>query len=221
MGCVTATTGRGSRSRAPGNRAPRNRLSPDKRRSQLLDLGVRLLATRSLDELSIDLLAEEAGISRGLLYHYFGNKHAFHEAVVRRAADDLIAQTAPPVTGDPIERLLASVTAYVDYVVANYEGYLSLVKGAAGGNEAIRQIYDDARNALTDRIFREDAQGQIIEDTPAARLLMRGWGAMTEDLVLSWLVDPTGVTREELLAMMAQSLPALVSILPQPSVVEQ
>ena len=75
---------------------PISRLAPDERRSQLLDLGVRLLATRSLDQLSIDLLAEEAGISRGLLYHYFGNKHAFHEAVVRRAADDLIAQTAPP-----------------------------------------------------------------------------------------------------------------------------
>ena len=74
----------------------RARLSPEERRSQLLDLGVRLLATRSLDELSIDLLAEQAGISRGLLYHYFGNKHAFHEAVVRRAADDLVAQTAPP-----------------------------------------------------------------------------------------------------------------------------
>ena len=70
----------------------RTRLSKEERRSQLLDLGVRLLSTRSLDELSIDLLAEEAGISRGLLYHYFGNKHDFHEAVVRRAADDLIAQ---------------------------------------------------------------------------------------------------------------------------------
>ena len=45
----------------------RTRLAPDERRSQLLDLGVRLLATRSLDELSIDLLAEEAGISRGML----------------------------------------------------------------------------------------------------------------------------------------------------------
>ena len=77
--------------------APRTRLSPEQRRSQLLDLGVRLLATRSVDELSIDLLAEEAGISRGLLYHYFGNKHQFHEAVVRRAADDLVSQTAPPV----------------------------------------------------------------------------------------------------------------------------
>ena len=121
---------------------------------------MRLLATRSLDELSIDVLAEEAGISRGLLYHYFGNKHAFHEAVVRRAADDLIAQTAPPAEGEPLERLLASVTAYVDYVVANYEGYLSLVKGAAGGNETLRAIYEEARSALTDRVFPEDAAGR-------------------------------------------------------------
>src|ERR1700710_1572899 len=94
----------------------RSRLSPEERRGQLLDLGVRLVATRSLDELSIDLLAEQAGISRGLLYHYFGNKHAFHEAVVRRAADDLIAQTAPPPGGNPVERLLGSVTGDVDYV---------------------------------------------------------------------------------------------------------
>jgi AcrR family transcriptional regulator len=118
----------------------RTRLSPAQRREQLLDLGVRLLADRSLDELSIDLLAEEAGISRGLLYHYFGNKSAFHEAVVRHAADDLVAQTAPPPGGEPLERLLASVAAYVDYVTANFEGYVSLVRGAAGGNEALRGI---------------------------------------------------------------------------------
>src|SRR3954451_5854001 len=99
MTTVTATT--------------RSRLTPDERRSQLLDIGVRLLATRSLDELSIDLLAEEAGISRGLIYHYFDTLHAFREAVVRRTADDLIAQTAPPAEGDPLERLRVSVTAYV------------------------------------------------------------------------------------------------------------
>lgn len=192
----------------------RTRLTADERRSQLLDLGVRLLATRPLDEISIDLLAEEAGISRGLLYHYFGNKHAFHEAVVRRAADDLVAQTAPPVEGEPLERLLSSVTAYVDYVVSNYEGYLSLVKGAYGGNETLREIYEEARAALTDRIFREDAQGTIISDTPAARLVVRGWAALAEELVLTWIRDPAGVTREELLTMLAASLPALVDVLP-------
>ncbi len=195
--------------------APRSRLSPDERRHQLLDLGVRLFATRSVDELSIDLLAEEAGISRGLLYHYFGNKHAFHEAVVRRAADDLIAQTAPPTTGDPIERLTVSMTAYLAYVESNHEGYLSLVKGAASGNETLRAIYDEARWALTDRIFTEGAQAEIIPDTPATRLVVRGWAAMTEELVLGWVAEPGEVTREELLSIMTVSLPALVGALAQ------
>lgn len=197
----------------------RTRLSPDERREQLLDLGVRLLATRSLDELSIDLLAEEAGISRGLLYHYFGNKHAFHEAVVRRAADDLIAKTTPPVEGGPVERLLISLAAYLDYVVENHEGYLSLVKAAAGGNETLREIYEDSRSALNGRIFREDAQpgaegGQIIPDTPTTRLVVRGWSAMVEELVLSWIDEPGEVTREQLLEVMAASLPALVEVVP-------
>ena len=192
----------------------RTRLSPEQRREQLLDLGVRLLATRSLDELSIDLLAEEAGISRGLLYHYFGNKHAFHEAVVRRAADDLIEQTAPPADGDPMERMLTSLAAYLDYVVANHEGYLSLVKAAAGGNETLREIYDEARSALNSRIFREDAQGDLIPDTPATRLVVRGWSAMVEELVLSWIDQPSGVSREALLEIMAASLPAFVEVIP-------
>ena len=191
----------------------RTRLSPDQRRTQLLDLGVSLLATRSLDELTIDLLAEEAGISRGLLYHYFGNKHDFRAAVVRRAVDDLVQQTAPPPGGEPLDRLLASIASYVDYVVANYEGYSSIVRAAAGGNETLRRLYDEARTALTDRIFTEDAQGELLPDTPAARLMVRGWSAMTEDVVLAWAADPAGVSREELLAALTASLPQLVELL--------
>ena len=198
---MSTTTGAGS---------GRTRLSPDQRREQLLDLGVRLLASRSLDELSIDLLAEEAGISRGLLYHYFGNKHAFHEAVVRRAADDLIAQTAPPAHGEPLERLLASVTAYVDYVLANFQGYVSLIKGSASGNEALRAIYEEVRAVLSDRIFQEDPAGQLVADTPRNRLVVRGWSAMTEELVIAWGTEPAGVTKDELLAVIGGSLPALI-----------
>jgi AcrR family transcriptional regulator len=197
------------RTRTRPARTARVRLTPDERRTQLLDLGVRLLAHRSLDELSIDLLAEEAGISRGLLYHYFGGKQAFHEAVVRHAADELIARTAPPAEGDPLTRLAVSMTAYVEYVEANHEGYLSLVKGAQGGNEALRAIYDEARSALTDRIFTEDG-GVLVPDTPATRLLVRGWSALTEEVVLRWVADPAGVSREELLELIAASLPALV-----------
>ena len=199
----------------PVTSTPRTRLAPAQRREQLLDLGIRLLATRSLDELSIDLLAEEAGISRGLLYHYFGSKQAFHEAVVRHAADDLIAQTTPPTSGAPLERLLTSMTAYVDYVVANHEGYVSLVKAASGGNESLRAIYEEARSALNSRVFREDAQGEIIAETPATRLVVRGWSAMAEELVLSWIEEPEGVTREQLLEILTASLPAIAEVIPE------
>ena len=203
MPAVTTATSKG----------PRTRLTPDQRRNQLLDLGVSLLATRSLDELTIDVLAEEAGISRGLLYHYFGNKQEFREAVVRRAVADLVEQTAPPPGGEPLERLLASVAAYVAYVETNYQGYVSIVRGAAGGNETLRQVYEQTRDALTERIFTEDAQGEIIPDTPPARLMVRGWSAMGEEMVLTWVADPRGVTREQLLEALAASLPALVDLL--------
>jgi AcrR family transcriptional regulator len=192
----------------------RVRLSPDTRREQLLDLGVRLLSTRSLDELSIEMLAEEAGISRGLLYHYFGNKQDFHRAVVRRAADSLIDVTAPVEDGEPLDRLARSLEAYVDYVVENFAGYTSLVRGAASGNEALQEIYEEARAALTDRIFETAGEQGLstfgVTDTPAVRLMVRGWSAMTEEVVLSWVRDGRGIPKDELLVLLAAALPAVL-----------
>src|SRR3954470_9565566 len=195
--------------------AARVRMAPDDRREQLLALGVRLLSTRSLEELSIETLAEEAGISRGLLYHYFDNKQDFHRAVVRKAADDLIEVTAPAAEGEPLERLTASLDRYVAYVEANHAGYTSLVRGAAGGNEELRQIYEEARSALTDRIFDVGGgagRGAVlavlaVTDTPEARLMGRGWGALAEELVLSWVRAPAGVSRPDLLRMLTTALP--------------
>ena len=198
----------------------RVRMDPEIRREQLLEHGVRLLSTRSLDELSIEVLAEEAGISRGLLYHYFGNKQDFHRAVVRKAADDLIRVTAPVREGEPLERLARSLDAYVRYVQTNYAGYVSLVRGAASGNEDLQRIYEEARAALTDRIFDEadhqaDGGGVLdvltLEDTPAVRLMVRGWSAMAEDVVISWVRDDRGVSRDELLTMLAAALPGVLS----------
>ena len=199
----------------------RVRMSPDHRREQLLELGVRLLSTRSLDELSIEMLAEAAGISRGLLYHYFGNKQDFHRAVCRRAADDLIEVTAPVQEGAALERLARSLDAYVGYVEANYAGYVSLVRGAASGDEDLQAIYEEARAALTDRIFdtAADDAGVLevftLADTPAVRLMVRGWSAMCEDVVVTWVRDTQAgrevVSRPDLLAMLAAALPGVLS----------
>ncbi len=186
----------------------RVRLSPDDRREQLLDLGIELLTTRSLDELSIDLLAEEAGISRGLLYHYFRNKQEFHRAVVRRATDHMLELTTPDPALDPLTRLSEGLAAYVDYVEANFEPFTSLVRGAAGGDRFLREIYQDARGAITGRIF--DSIGELgLSDSPATRLLVNGWAAMVEESVISWVQDPQ-VPKDELLRLLAAALPAVL-----------
>ena len=189
-------------------------MSPENRREQLLELGTRLLSTRTLDEISIELLAEEAGISRGLLYHYFGNKQEFHVAVVRRAVEDIYAITAPRDIEDPLEQLAVSLGAFVDYVSENYTGYVSLIRAASGGNEELRKIYQDARRALTDRIFSiagpEHLAALGVIDSEATRMLVDGWAALVENVTVAWVEDAHGVTREELLKRLAMALPALV-----------
>ncbi len=187
----------------------RVRLSPDERREQLLELGVHLLATRTLDELSVELLAEEAGISRGLLFHYFKNKQEFHREVVRRAAADLIRLTDPDPDLAPDEQLASSIAAYVDYVRETYQSYVSLVRGAASGDDQLREIADETRTALTFRIV-SNLDNLGVERTPATELVARGWTAYAEELVLSWAAAPT-ITRDELIRMLSTSLAALLA----------
>jgi AcrR family transcriptional regulator len=190
--------------------AKRVRLSPDARREQLLDLGVRMLATRTLEDLSVDALAEQAGISRGLLFHSFKNKQDFHRAVVQRAADELLARTRPDLTRAPADRLALALEHYVDYVLANRQSYISLVRGAAGGDQALLEIFDRTRAAMTSRVT-EDLAVFGVADTPAVRLLARGWTALAEEAVLSWVADPQ-VPKQELLRVLAMSLPALLAL---------
>jgi AcrR family transcriptional regulator len=188
---------------------PRVRLSPDARREQLLDLGVALLTTRTLDELSIDLLADEAGISKGLLYHYFRNKQEFHRAVVRRATDQMLAVTSPDPALAPLDRLSAGLAAYIDYVESNFEPFMSLVRGAASGDRFLREIYEDARGALTGRI--SESVGELgLVDSAATRLLTSGWAAMVEETVITW-VQHRQISKTELLRLLSAALPAVLA----------
>lgn len=191
-------------------------MSPDARREQLLELGARLLSTRTLDELSIEVLAEEAGVSRGLIYHYFDSLKEFHVAVVRRAMADIYERTAP--TGDmsdPMETLRGGIRAYVDYVCQHRVGYVSLVRAALGGDEELRAVYDETRAAMTARIFDLVTPEVLatfgIVDGVVTRFLTNAWAAMLESAVLDWLADPRGITRDELVRRLAYGLPALLT----------
>lgn len=203
--------------------AKRVRLPPEERRAQLLALGLELLAERTLDELSIEDLAEAAGVSRGLLFHYFAGKADFQLQVARAAADDLIERTAPDPTWAPEETLLRGVGAFVDYVADNPRAYVSLVRGAGSGDAAMLAVFDDTRDRLAQRTV-DVMTGIGLELPPMALLVVRGWIAFVEDVTVSWCnTDPAGgggsdgvvrPSREQLLELLTRGLPALVMGIP-------
>ena len=75
--------------------APRKRLDREQRRTQLLDIGAQLFADRSYEDVWIEEVAEIAGVSRGLMYHYFPTKRDFFAAIVERESQHLLEVTAP------------------------------------------------------------------------------------------------------------------------------
>ena len=63
---------------------PYTRLDPAERRDQILDTANTLFAERGYEEVSIEDIAKEAGITRGLIHHYFGGRKEVYIALLER-----------------------------------------------------------------------------------------------------------------------------------------
>ena len=185
----------------------RTRLSPQARRTQLIDLGVEMLATRRLDELSVELIAKAAGISRGLLFHYFPSKQAFHLEVARAAAAEMLRRTEADTNLSPVEALRAALTSFMDYVEENPDNYKSLVRGAASGDAKMRAIFDNTRATMAQRVIDVIADMGLAVDA-RTRLAIHGWIAFVEECVVRW-IEHGGIGRDELLEMLTKSLPGV------------
>ena len=174
----------------------RERLAVDARREQLLELGLSLFGKKSYDEISIDEIAQRAGISKGLLYHYFPSKRDFYVAALSVAADELCAATELPPTGDPLADLRAALEAYLDYVERHAPAYVTLFRGGIGNDPDVRAIVDATRERLLERLLSriETAKNPLIENA------FRGYVGFVEAAVLDW-IDRREVAREEVVTL--------------------
>jgi AcrR family transcriptional regulator len=190
----------------------RVRLEADARRTQLIELGLTMLSGQPLERVAIDDIAEAAGVSRGLLFHYFPSKRHFHVAVVQAAADRLLALTEPEPDGDDgaavdgTARLRTALAVFVDYVTDNEALYVSLVRGAAGGDPDFQSIFEDTRSRIAARII--DALG-LPAPAPALRTAVRGWVGFVEEATLDWLRH-RDIDRGTLIGLAEQTLIAAV-----------
>ncbi|MCB0950752.1 MAG: TetR/AcrR family transcriptional regulator [Mycobacterium sp.] len=172
----------------------RRRLSPDDRRSELLALGAEVFGQRPYDEVRIDEIAERAGVSRALMYHYFPDKRAFFAAVVRAEGERLFQATNTPAQpGQTLfTQVRAGVLAYLRYDEEHPHGAWAAYVGMGRSDPVLRgiEIIDNDRQA--DRILTRitDAAGQVDSKVERdLRVTVYGWLAFTFEMCRQRLMD--------------------------------
>lgn len=178
----------------------RRRLSPGDRRSELLILGAEVFGQRPYDEVRIDEIAERAGVSRALMYHYFPDKRAFFAAVVRAEGERLFEATnAPADPGQSLfDQVRAGVLAYLHYDEQHPHGAWAAYLGMGRADPVLRGVDDLVETAnvkqaerIIDRLWA--TAGRPLDGTTARdlRATVYGWLAFTFELCRQRVLDPT------------------------------
>jgi AcrR family transcriptional regulator len=170
---------------------PRTRLDVDERRAQLLALGLDHFGRQPYDDVSIDAIAQAAGVSKGLLYHYFPTKKAFYAATVREAANSIVALCDRPDGDPPLQQLTDGIDAYLDFVREHRTAYATLMRSGVGVDREIAEIVDETREAflalLTEGVFQAFPAGEPLTRSPLLDLALRGWVGLCEQVSLGWI----------------------------------
>jgi AcrR family transcriptional regulator len=158
----------------------------------LLALGAEVFGQRPYDEVRIDEIAERAGVSRALMYHYVPDKRAFFAAVVQAEGERLFEATnTPPQPGLSLfEQLRAGVLAYLYYDEAHPHGAWAAYTGM--GRSALRGVDDDRQaNRIIDRVTASLDEPLDCKVERDLRVLVYGWLAFTFEMCRQRIIDPS------------------------------
>jgi len=168
---------------------------------------MELFAKRPYDEVWVEEIAAAAGVSRGLLYHYFPTKRDFFVAVVRAQLERLAELTTPDTSKPALESLRDTMDAYIDYVEENKHGYISIHRAGIGNDAEVRELLAESYARDVERILDRLTGGGPA--APALRVAVRGWLAFTIGTVIDWIEQPE-IDRNELRELLVQAMKGCV-----------
>jgi AcrR family transcriptional regulator len=174
-----------------------SRLGVDERRRQLLEAGARVFTERSYEDASMADVAREAGISKGLLYHYFPSKRDLFVATLEAAAAELREITQPDPSLPVAEQLVAALDAYLAWIDEHADSYAKLMESASGSDD-VRSYMAQVRAGTVERMLEGLVKGG---DPAAIRTALHGFLWFMDGASLDWLAH-RDLTREQLRDML-------------------
>jgi AcrR family transcriptional regulator len=191
-----------------------NRLEYDERREQILTTARTLFAEKPYGSVSTIEIAESAGVTRGLLHHYFGTKRDLYLEVVKELVGAPVLELFKAMNASPPDSPLGartwedSVDLWMDVVEANSDSWLLAINaGETGQDSAMQEILVQAKERTASQVI--EVLGVDEEKTPEIRQLVRAFGALVEDVTRQWLQDDQ-LSREQARVLLAGALPLMV-----------
>lgn len=170
-----------------------NQQLKDARRTGILLAATRVFAKKGFTDAKISDVAKEAGLSHGLVYHYFANKDAVFKAIL----EDKVcrARTAmeedESLAGTSLDRMRGSIRRWLERVQAEPEMSILITQALVSDTVApevramMREHMRESYESATARIAAGQARGEIGDHGSAEELastlmcFMRGLAVTT------------------------------------------
>jgi AcrR family transcriptional regulator len=155
-----------------------------RRREQLLEIALEQFLARDYGDVSVDEIAEKAGVSHGLIFQYFGSKKDLYIASLEPLLSGFQeGARGAPVDLDPDERLRHAIAYYYDDAMAHPAGYRSLMAGGGG----FREVFDRIEAQRWEGIGLIASVAGLDTDRADVRAVLRGWVGFVEGAILASL----------------------------------
>jgi AcrR family transcriptional regulator len=176
---------------APARTPGPARLSRVDRRDGLLTAATAILTGESVEAVTMEAVAERAGVSRPLVYKHFANRGELLAAVYQREAavlhDELATTVRRATTVTDMFRTLirGALKAQADRGTA-----LAALRAAGGWNHALR-AEQRQRDQTTVRYFATHVSQELGVELPEARLVVAILLGTIEAVLAQWRRRPT------------------------------
>jgi AcrR family transcriptional regulator len=177
-----------------------SRLDPGQRRDQILDAANTLFARRPYDQVSVEDIAGSAGVTRGLVHHYFGGRKEVYIGLLERLGAQREQGLRPPVGRSARARVGDSVSRWLDWAAANRTIWLATIaRGEDIGDPDIRRVVAElVRRAVA---LVAALHADIAEDSPRLRYALSCWTGLNRAATRRWLLgEASREATHELLA---------------------
>ncbi len=191
-----------------------SRLQPDERRAAILAAARAVVVRDGLAGASTTAVAAEAGVTRGLVHHYFGSRHELFLAVLSELTSTLPGAIHTDLGDLSLDEVMAiNCRAFLDAFERDVDVWRALFEAGAGGDPDAAAIVDAMWDRIVGRMAANQARGERPSDE--LRLVLRVFLGAGETLAREWVLRGRA-TRAQAETLLLGTLRALArDVLPE------